>query len=191
MKLKVLARTIPLLACLLLANGCVTKALWQNSNLEGWNEPADNPNVRLFQSKPPGNLLVVYDEYHERSGITVTRAYWLNENEPLIQKRLAPRFVSTNSVFCLTAVPVFLLAPDGANLPPAYAVVETNRQSFTLYADAVKTSSHDLPFYNDGKGKVEKAFFTPPAVTADLTIVGAILGYWYLASQASGYNEPY
>ncbi len=173
----------------MLANGCATKALWQNDSLEAWNEPANDPHLRLFEANPPRDILVVYDEYCERSGVTHTRAYWLNENQNLMQQRHSPHFISTNSAFCLATVPVFT-SPQ-INLPVTCAVLETNRQSFTLYSSGDKITSHDLPFYNDGKGKVEKFFLTPAAVTADCTVVGAILGYAYLGGFSPNSNPSY
>lgn len=37
-----------------------------------------------------------------------------------------------------------------------------------------------MPFYNDQKGKIEKFALTPLATAADITIVGGVVGYWYL-----------
>ncbi|HXI71546.1 MAG TPA: hypothetical protein VNN22_14420 [Verrucomicrobiae bacterium] len=41
-----------------------------------------------------------------------------------------------------------------------------------------------MPTYNDGQGRVEKIALTPVAVTADLTIVGGILGCWFAYGMA-------
>jgi hypothetical protein len=180
------------LLLLALGNGCVTKALWQNDNLEAWNEPASEPNVQLFDGKPKRDLLVVYDEYGERRGTIQTRAYWLNENQYLVVQHRTPHFVSTNSISGLTAVPIILASTNQNNLPSAcYASLEANHQSFTLYLHDGQVGSHELPLYKDGKGKAAKIFLTPPAVTADLTIVGAFIGYLYLEGQSSGYNASY
>ena len=192
MKTKHSIRFLLGLFLIILSNGCVTKALWNNPNLEAWNEPASNSGLRLFDAKPGHDVLVVYDEYSERSGLTHTRAYWLNENQKLVAHGHAPHFVSTNSLVSLIPVPVFLATTDQTNsLAIPYALVETNWQSFTLYSETGPKGPLDLPVYNDGKGKVEKFFITPAAVTADLTIVGAILGYCYLCSQGTDYNPAY
>jgi hypothetical protein len=180
---------LPLLL-LMLGSGC-TVALWQNPNLEAWNTPANDPHLHLFQAQPHGDILVVYDEYAERSGTAHTRAYWLNENEKLIENRRAPHFVHTNSVFCLPAVPVFPSPPDRTPVPATYAMADISGQSFTLYSDNDPPASHDLPHYNDGKGKVEKFFLTPAAMTVDATLLGAMLGYVCLEGMASGYNPSY
>jgi len=167
-----------------LANGCVTKALWEGNGLEAWKQPADNPNLRLFAAKQPNDILVVYDEYSERSDATHTRAYWLNQNQQLIDTRHAPHFVDPNTAVGCAAIPVFPASTSGVNLPPSYALIATNNQSFTLHAHDGATESHDLPFYNDRKGKVEKLALTPLANAADLTIVGGIIGYACLQAMA-------
>ena len=187
---RLFARFISLALPLVLSSGCVTKELWTNGNLEAWNQPADKTNLRLYEKPNRKDLLVVYDEYKERSGATHTRAYWLNKNEEHLEQRRTPYFVSTNCAFRLTAVPVLETPP--ANRPAElYALFVANEQSFTLYSDHGEISCYQLPQYNDGKGKVEKAVLTPLAITADLTIVGGILGYAYLQGLANDYNSSY
>jgi hypothetical protein len=181
-------RVIPFafgLCLLILGNGCATKALWENNNLEAWKEPADSPNLRLFTAKQPADILVVYNEYSERSDKTYTRAYWLKENQKLINDRHSPHFVSTNVSAGCVAVPVILAGTNQITLAPPYAVVATNGQSFTLYLDSGTTESHDLPIYNDQKGKIEKFALTPLATAADITILGGVLGYCWLQGAAS------
>jgi hypothetical protein len=150
--------------------------------LEACNEPADNLNLRLFEAKPQTNLLVIYDESSERNEAVHTRAYWLNENQTLLDQRLCPHFTRTRSGRNLPAVPVYYdPIPAGTALPLGLcAVVTTNRQSFTLCSNNCAIGRHDLPVYNDGKGRIEKIALTPVAVTADLSIVGCFLGYLYL-----------
>lgn len=166
---------LPLLLPLLLGSSCATKALWTNGNLEAWNEPADDTSLRLFQSANRKDLLVVYDEYSERSGATHTRAFWLNKNEERLEERRAPRFVSAHSAHDLSPVPVFKLLREPSEPPMFYALFTTNQESFALYSGAAEINSYNLPSYNDGRGKLEKAALTPLAVTADATIIGSLL----------------
>jgi len=184
MKTRTLTRVISLLTLIVSASGCTTASLWKGGDLEAWNEPAYQSNVRLYCTPSTNDFLVVYDEYHERSGKACTRAYWLNENQNRVAERHTPHFVSTNLVSCLRSVPVFTSFSDEINLPRPCALVETNGQSFTLYPATGEKSRHDLPFYNDGKGKPEKILLTPVAVTADLTIVGGVVGYICLEAWA-------
>jgi hypothetical protein len=180
MKVKYIFRLLPLLL-LTMGSGCATKALWNNGNLEAVKEPANSINLRLFDAKRQNDLLVVYDEYSERNDSVHTRAYWLNENEARVNQWYAPHFAKTNLMRDLPPVPVFYeLASSERNLTqPLYATVATNKQSFTLYSGNHEIGSHNLPFYNDGKGRVEKIALTPIAVTADLTIVGGIFVILY------------
>lgn len=180
---KKLLGLLPLIFSFSLVNGCVTKALWTNGNLEAWNGPADSANLRLFEGGKRRDLLVVYDEYSERTGATHSRAYWLDKNEKRLEESRMPHFVSTNAAFRLSAVPIFDSRPEGVGSTPSfYAILIANQQSFALYSGASQISSHILPEYNDGRGKMEKAALTPFAVTADVTIVGGFLGYLYLAA---------
>jgi len=190
MKLKTAFITTALLALLTLGSGC-TMALWQNDIVDSWNEPATQSHVRLFQSKPPEKILVVYTEHSGRKNVMRQQAYWLDENQKHPEQHRAPHFVSTNSSAGLAAIPVFLSPPDSTNLPPRYAVVAPDGQSFTLYSGETKTASYHLPAYDDSTGEVEKVLLTPVAVTCDLTIIGGVIGYIYVGGLNAGYNASY
>ena len=182
-----------LLMSLMLGSGCVTKRLWDSNDLEAWNQPGTDPRLHVFQANPKNDLLIVYDEYSERSDATRTRAYWLNENQKLIDDRAMPHFVSTNSIDHLNALPTYSAPLDLPHLPPPFVITATNGQSFTLYSGGGASATHSLPFYNDGKGKAEKFVLTPLATAADVTIVGGVIGYLYLEGLAGsgGYNPSY
>jgi len=184
------ARLLPLLL-LTFGSGCATKALWTNGYLEDCREPASPVNLHLFDASQKNDLLVVYDEYSERSDRIHTRAYRLNENQSRMAQLRAPHFTNTNLTGNLPSVPVFYESTSiETNLTRTlYAVVATNNQSFTLYSGNREIGSHDLPVYNDGWGRVEKVAMTPLAVTADLTIVGGYLGCCFIYGLAqSGYS---
>lgn len=181
------ALLLPLL--LVFAPGCATKALWENGRWDALKEPSDRLNLRIFEATSSTNFLVIYNEYSERSGAVHPRAYWLKENQSLLEQGRSPRFTPPGSTGHLTPVPVYYdPVPVGMTLPARLcAVVATNKQSFTFYQAGRALDLHDLPVYDDGKGQVEKIALTPLAVAADLTVVGGILGYIYLESVA---NEP-
>jgi len=172
------------LILLALGNGCATQALLETGDFEAWKEPATDLHLRLFASKNPDDVLVVYDEYNERSDATHTRAYWLNQNQKLVEDRRAPHFVNPDSAAGGTAIPVFFEGMNEMNLPPTYALVATNHQSFTLHLPDRAEESHDLPFYRDQRGKVEKFALMPLANIADATIIGGVLGYYCLGALA-------
>lgn len=162
-----------LVVLLVLGSGCATTALWQSTDLEDWNEPADDAHVQLFQTPDQKNFLVVYDEYSERHDSVHTRAYLLDRNQKRILDRRAPYFTNTNFVHGLKAVPVYSSSfVPGAGSPSLFVV--EGHECFTLYQNA-NTNAYDLPVYNDGRGKIYRVALTPPAVIADATIIGGVL----------------
>jgi hypothetical protein len=169
--LQIMALLLPLLT-----GGCATHALWTEAHLDDWNEPAANHGLQLFDASRNNDFLVVYDEYSERHDATRVRAYFLNQNETRVEQGRKPCFVSTQLSRDLPPVPVMPALPlaDTNFLPALYAVISTNKQSFTIYSGNGRTS-HDLPVYNDGWGRADRIALTPVAVVADLTIVGGFL----------------
>lgn len=164
----------------LISGGCATHALWNKTSLDAFNQPADDPHLRLFQTRHPDDLLVVYDEYSDRNDVIRTRAYLLNQNQERVEQRQPPHFVSMNRRRGLTP----LLVLPGSNAPvDFFASVATNGQSFTVYSRNRPAHSYQLPVYNDGKGRLARIALTPVALSADLTIVG---GYLFLYAWASG-----
>ena len=175
--LKLLLLTLPLVS----GGGCATHALWNKTSLDAFNQPADDPRLRLFQTRRQNDLLVVYDEYSDRNDAIRTRAYLLNQNQKRVEQRQAPHFVNTNRLRGLMPVAVFAATNSPADL---FAVAATNGQSFTIYSRDLPARSHQLPVYNDGKARLVRIALTPVAVIADATIVGGFVGYWLLVSLA-------
>jgi hypothetical protein len=179
-----------LLLLTLLAGGCATNALWNKTQLDAWNEPASNVNLRLFDASRENDFLAVYDEYSERHDSIHRRSYLLNQNQKRVESGRQPHFVSARRASELPPVPIFQTPPEtGTTLPPAlYAVISTNGQSFTIYSNKEKTD-YSLAVYNDGRARTDRIALTPVAVTADLTIVGGFLGCWFIYALAeSGYS---
>jgi hypothetical protein len=174
----------------LLTSGCATNALWNKTDLDAWNEPTQNADVRLFDARPKKDFLVVYDEYSERHDSIHTRAYFLNQNKKRVAQGQKPHFVSARWSHKLPPVPIFQTWPESdTNFSQTiYAVISTNRQSFTIYSGKEKTD-YSLAVYNDGRGQTDRIALTPVAVTADLSIVGGFLGCWFIYGLAeSGYS---
>jgi hypothetical protein len=171
--------------------GCATHALWTGANLDAYKEPTATPDLRLFDAKKENDLLVVYTEYSERNDTMRIRAYLLNQNEERIKQNKRPHFVSVKLMNSLPSVPVFHAPVEpGTNFSQMlYAVISTNNQSFTLYSDNREIGSHDLPVYNDGRGRLDRIALTPFAMTADLVIVSGFLGccFFYVLAE-SGYS---
>ena len=174
----------------LLTGGCATNALWNKTDLDAWNEPAQNADVRLFDARHKKDFLVVYDEYSERHDSIYTRAYFLNQNQKGVAQGQKPHFINARLSHKLPPVPIFQALPESnTNFSQTiYAVISTNKQSFSIYSGKEKTD-YSLAVYNDGRGQIYRIALTPVAVTADLTIVGGFLGCWFIYALAeSGYS---
>ncbi len=173
-----------------LAGGCATNALWNKTQLDEWNEPADNANLRLFDARCNNDFLAVYEEYSERHDSIQTRAYFLNQNQKGVAQGQKPHFVNACLSHKLPPVQIFQTLPESITncSQTICAVISTNRQFFTIYSGNEKTN-YSLAVYNDGRGQIYRMALTPVAVTADLTIVGGFLGYWFICGLAeSGYS---
>jgi hypothetical protein len=174
-----------LLLLLVLESGC-TYALWTNDNLVAYKEPAQSPDLHLFQSTQRADYLVVYNEHSERTDAIHSRAYWLNKNQSRVENRKAPVFARRNVArrLNLGAVPVFYSIPNGGLASGIYAVCDTNQESFTLFSGKREIGSYEFPVYSDHWGNVEKVALTPVAVTADATVAGGVVALYYAYSKA-------
>jgi hypothetical protein len=167
---------------------CVTHKLWTESQLDEWNEPAGNPNLRVFRDERQNDLLVIYDEFSDRQETDRARAFFLYKNQSRLQSQSRPHFVNLNTSRSLTPVPLFFSTPT--NPPALYCeVAETNHANFMIYSAGRQIGSYDLPMYNDGWGQAERIAWTPFAVTADLTIVGGYLGCVWISSGGPGLSH--
>src|ERR1035438_8985566 len=153
----------------LLTSGCATSTLWNKTQLDASNEPANNANLQLFDARKRKDFLVVYDEYSERHDSTHTRAYFLNQNQERVAQGQEPHFVSTRLSRKMPPVPMFqtLPATDTNFSQMVFAIISTNKQSFTIYSGKENTD-YNLPVYNDGWGQIDRIALTPIAVTADI-----------------------
>jgi hypothetical protein len=187
MKTRSLSRLILLMTPLIFGGGCATHALWKESSLDAWNEPADEPKLQLYDTPQHKDVLVEYQEYSERHDSFHTRSYWLLKNQKRIEQRREPEFVGFPHPHHLTPIPVFAEtnAPaTGSNAFASYAVVGTNQNSFLLYSSAQNGGPYRLPVYNDGVGQAERIALTPLCVVADITIVGGFIACAVLAESA-------
>lgn len=158
---------------MLLLNGCITKQLWEQ---KAFCEPASPPNLELSFDRQRKDVLVQYDEISERSYKTRHRAYFLYENLKRLENRHRPRFVSPVP----SLIPLQILAPEqssGVYLDQElYAISATNSTSFALYSNGRELGSYELPVYRDGVQLAGQIALTPLTVTADVVIVGTVVG---------------
>lgn len=181
-----------LLLPLVFTSGCVTHALWTKSALDNWNEPAPENHLHLFAAGSPKDFLIVYDEHEGRHDDIRTRAFFLDANLDRLAEKHAPHFVSTNRECGLSPVPVFRVSAScGTNqLHGLFAVSDPASESFTLYFADGGSDVYHLPVYNDGTGKLKRVALTPLTVTADLTVIGGVVGLWYVAAMG-GSTDPF
>jgi len=175
----------------LLFNGCATPAVWRAGNFARYCEPANPPNLALFQSDSRQDVLVQYSEMREEGSSTQPRAYWLYENADRIKERRKPNFVSEKAEAGLLAIPISTNqpAPDASNANGRYAVISTNQYAFTLYSAGQEEGSFELPAYVDSSGRMKQILLTPPAIIADAAIVAGIVGLACLPLLWTGLND--
>jgi len=175
MRVAKLALLVPLAAQVLLLDGCTTSAVWREGQFARYHDPASPPDLRLSYSSAANDYLVEYTEIRESDGATARRAYWLERDAG----RKKPRFVSGAQTQRLAPVPVFSSLPsaDRQLAVGRYAVSSTNGLYFTLYDRGETLGTYDLPDYADSTGRVKQMLLTPPAVLADVTIVGGVAAW--------------
>jgi hypothetical protein len=178
-------QAVLLLMLPLLGGGCMTHRLWTESGLDDWNQPAANPDLRLFQDARRNDVLVLYNEFSERHDITRTRAFYLQPNLKPLAQHTCPHFVKVQTAANLAPIPVFCPFPS---TPPGgiYAVTATNNTSFAIFSDQRQTGSYELPFYNDGVGRAERVALTPVAATVDVAIIGGVVGCTFVYMMGNG-----
>jgi hypothetical protein len=185
-------RTMLLLLPLGLGSGCTTSALWTESAMDNWNQPAVKSNLRLFAAGPPQDFLVVYDEYSDRHQTNTARAYFLYQNLERMAQKHGPHFVSVARAKGMAPVPVFpaTIGSGTDHLARPFVISSTNDAAFTLYYSDGGSDLYHLPIYNDGTGKYKRAALTPLTVTADAAIAASIVGVIWWADLAGATVSP-
>jgi hypothetical protein len=199
--MKTLCNFVVLAVQAILLTGCVTAKVWEPHNFAGFHEPAEPANIQLFYSSQAHDVLVEYDEKVGHKGATRRRAYWLEQNQGKEGKEERPHFVSVKQAEGLQPIPVATSIENAQSYPGiGLFATSTNSFGFQLYgtsenqetgslAKATILGDHELPAYYDSAGRRRKIMLTPPAVVADLSIIGGcaaiIAAYAYAQSGAS------
>jgi hypothetical protein len=162
----------------LCGSGCATQALWTQKHFY---EPAAHPNLRLYLSRQPRDLLVQYDELRTRHDQVQRRAYLLYANTRAVAARRKPKFIKPEMLPGLAVVPLAASAGATNELPGVelYAVATESRDGFTLYSRGQEVSAHLLPVYPDRAHRTQQVLLTPAAVVGDVTLVSALVGFWW------------
>jgi hypothetical protein len=167
--------------------------LWNKSTFSRYYHPADPANLQLYYSDARKDMLVQYDESREREKKVQRRSYWLEPNLALANNGQKPQFINSVSLDGLTPVPLTAIQPVS---PPTgfkglYAVCQSHDPRFTLYAGTNELNSCTLPIYHANKQVAVKVLLTPPALVADATLVGGLLGLYVMAHSDSDDDTDY
>jgi len=196
MKPKEFLRFVLLAVPAVLLGGCVTPKVWEAGQFARYHEPASPVDVRLFYSDRAKDVLVDYVEIRDNDAKSRRRAFWLEPNASLLRERRRPHFVSLETERGLSPIPLSLPVPTDhrpTSDEALYALVSTDGRTFTLYSASKEIGKYDLPVYRDASGRVKQVLLTPLAVTADLGIVGSVVGVIIVYAYAGsfGYNPSY
>jgi len=173
-------------------SGC-TALLWKKSTFATYYHPADPANLQLYYSDRRKDLLVQYDESREKEKKVQRRSYWLEPNLTIVNDGRKPEFVAPTTLDGLTRVPLSATKPD---TPPQgfkglYVVSETHDPRFTLYSGTNELNACILPIYHDNEQIAVKVLLTPPALVADATLVGGLIGLYVAAHLDSDDDTDY
>lgn len=180
---------LPLLVVLLA--GCqtdqdwsLTYRLWNNESFRDLKVPAPDPRLELFADEQKSDVLVIYDEMRENSGVIRRRAFFANRNADRIRAGKRPRFVSARVARGLKSIPM-VRSDSNEKVPGAglSVLVTDKRQEFHLYSDGQELGVVGLPAYGSS-GSVQKTLLTPLTVTGDTLIVGTVVGLYAAALYA-------
>jgi hypothetical protein len=185
-----------LLAFLLagLGGGCdtiqehsATCTLWRDSRDDSHCRPQADPDLKLFDSEHPPDVLVEYIAVSDRRKGVQRRAYFLNASSKRIAAGKPPRFVDSRRAAGLAPI-VVSKSPAQTNSLAFTNVIFAVRQgnTFILFRPESAPEYCLLPSYPDGKvfGSWQCAALTPIALTADavvvvvaVAVVGTVVGF--------------
>lgn len=169
--------------------GCdysITGQLWQERD---YVTPAPNPHLALAQTAL--GILVQYDAYYERDGGLRRQAFYLEPNTKRMALGQKPIFIDPAKAGPQTGILLFTRLATNAVPPRLYAICSTNQCTFTLYREGEFFGPCDLPVYKDQRETAAQVALTPLTVTGDATIVGAVVGYWWMNGRAETVEGPW
>jgi hypothetical protein len=166
-----------LTGCSGLSDCTLTGRLWEHGDASDRSLPAPHPNLCLYQTANRRDILVIYDETHEDSGVVRRRAYLLNVNKDRIEKGRGPKFVRVRHMDRLLTIPVESAAPSQTNSDAGAgmrAFLLADGRHFTLVSQGAEAGEFYLPAYVSFSGRAGRIALTPLTVSADVVIYGSI-----------------
>ena len=169
-----------------LVSGCETVKqdsftynLWSDQTGASHCRPQADPELKLFVSEKPGDVLVEYNALGGHQKAARRRAYYLFASADRLAAGKPPRFVSTNLAAGL--VPIIVLSPAAPPLARSCTntiFAESHGATFTLHSPNYGPEDYKLPDYPDERlaGNLTRVALTPVAVTVDTTVAAAVVG---------------
>lgn len=165
--------------CSTIQNDSLTYALWSDSGDNSQCRPQADPDLKLFDSENPPDVLAEYNAVSDRSKSVQRRAYFLGANSRRLAAGKPPRFVDVRRQADLAPIPVVAStsnsnAPVGATNP--FAVCHGG--SFILYRPESSPEYCTLPCYQDVSvgTRCTRVALTPFTVTTDVVVGVAVIG---------------
>jgi hypothetical protein len=159
--------------------GC-TVMLWDRTTFSTYYHAADPSNLQVYYSEERRDLLVQYDEARETEKAVRRRYYWLEPNVQLTEEGRKPKFCEPGSfdrMQMLSQTPV-AMNPTPSGMNGLYVVNKPRDLRFTIYSGTNEINSYILPDYDADQQIALKILLTPPALAADATVAGALLGLY-------------
>jgi hypothetical protein len=171
-------------ALLPLLSGCetaerysLTYRLWDEGNLSHFSVPAPDPQLALFESTVPADVVVEYDALSEKTALIKRRAYFLYRNQDRVSAGKQPEWIQPPLPGGLKPIPILVGLPDAANAFPCMepcAVPIRDGQGFTLFDTDGKGESFELPSYAESHSGALRVVLTPLAIAGDTLMVGGV-----------------
>lgn len=164
----------------------LTPRLWGPGMVRNFNEPADQPDLKVFRSSKPADYLVLYDEMRENGERIRRRAFYLNANLERLNSRRKPRFVNPAKAETLAPVPLLVKLPTASTNAAVSVSLSPDGTFWRLHEADGEVVDFNLPTYPTASSTVLRVALTPLAVTGDAIIVGTFVGLLIAISYANG-----
>ena len=172
--------------------GCLTKRLWTEYPMDHY-FPSTNADLKLFHSADSTDVLVSYNEEHDKNAVVRRRAYYLFAN---LEKRAAgrkPNFINAPEIAELQPIPVELDSATNASSHAEtvmWASYSPGTHRFILFSGEGAINTYQLPSYTSFRSECGRLALMPLAVTGDVIICAgaaiAVAGFYYLQAGAPG-----
>jgi len=149
----------------------LTGRLWEHGT-RSFCQPLANPNLALFDAKT--DVLVQYSAISDRHDGVLRRSYFLDANRDRINAGKAPHFYHWKPHRDWASIPVNARPSEDANI--LYFAMAGGK-SFTMFRPERPPEVCQLPEFCDDWEPWPRVALTPLAVTGDVLIFSAVVGF--------------